>query len=120
MSKNKPYAIRELEAYFDDRFYYFNEMSAVIPEMSDGGDLREYRRSLGLTQNQMAEILDISVRMYRYYEAGEREDGRSVEVPKLVWIAIESMVNIDKQKRKKLQELRAQFSDAPSSTSGKT
>lgn len=49
--------------------------------------IREWRSRLGLTQQQAADALGVSLRMYAYYEAGKREDGRPVEIPRTVALA---------------------------------
>ncbi len=35
--------------------------------------IREFRKTINLTQKQMAERLNISERAYQYYESGQRE-----------------------------------------------
>ena len=35
--------------------------------------IKEFRKSINLTQKQMAERLNISERAYQYYESGQRE-----------------------------------------------
>lgn len=37
----------------------------------DGSSLREIRNQLGFSANKFAELLGVSVRMYRYYEGGQ-------------------------------------------------
>lgn len=37
----------------------------------DGTSLREIRNKLGFSANKFAELLGVSVRMYRYYEGGQ-------------------------------------------------
>ena len=37
----------------------------------DGSSLREIRNKLGFSANKFAELLGVSVRMYRYYEGGQ-------------------------------------------------
>jgi transcriptional regulator with XRE-family HTH domain len=50
-------------------------------------EIRAWRARLGLSQRKAAEAIGISERMYIYYEAGQREDGRRVEIPKTVALA---------------------------------
>lgn len=50
-------------------------------------DLQSWRWRLGLTKTDAAEALGVSYSMYRYYEAGKREDGRAVEIPRTVALA---------------------------------
>jgi transcriptional regulator with XRE-family HTH domain len=49
--------------------------------------LFDWRKRRRLTQAQAAVVLGLSHRMYRYYEKGAREDGRSVAIPKTVELA---------------------------------
>lgn len=60
---------------------------------SDPGDLpmtpdqfRAWRKSLGLKQKEIADLLGLKKRMIQYYEKGER-DGKAVEIPKTVRLA---------------------------------
>lgn len=46
----------------------------------DGMDLRNWRNDLGMTQVTLARALGISHRMYCYYESGERDIPKSVEL----------------------------------------
>jgi DNA-binding XRE family transcriptional regulator len=48
--------------------------------MWDGMDIRNHRDTLGMTQRALARALGISHRMLCYYEAGEREIPKSVEL----------------------------------------
>jgi transcriptional regulator with XRE-family HTH domain len=48
---------------------------------------KAWRRRLGLTQAGAAEALGLSARQIAYYEAGQREDGRAVVVPRTVALA---------------------------------
>jgi len=50
-------------------------------------DLTAWRQRLGLTKGQAAAALGVSYSMFRYYEAGKREDGRAVEIPRTVALA---------------------------------
>ena len=50
-------------------------------------DITAWRQRLGLTKGQAAETLGVSYSMFRYYEAGKREDGRAVEIPRTVALA---------------------------------
>jgi transcriptional regulator with XRE-family HTH domain len=54
-------------------------------------NLTAWRQRLGLTKAQAAEALGISYSMYRYYEAGRREDGRSVEIPRAIALACSAL-----------------------------
>lgn len=45
---------------------------------------RAWRKHMGLSQKAAAEALGISPRMVGYYEAGKRDDGRAVDIPKPV------------------------------------
>lgn len=49
--------------------------------------IRSWRLSLGLSQRKAAHAIGVSERMYIYYERGQREDGRSVAIPKTVALA---------------------------------
>jgi transcriptional regulator with XRE-family HTH domain len=57
-------------------------MAALTPT-----DLTAWRQRLGLSKAQAAKALGVSYSMYRYYEAGQREDGRNVEIPRTVALA---------------------------------
>ena len=48
--------------------------------MWDGMDIRNHRDTLGMTQRALARALGISHRMLCYYEAGERDIPKSVEL----------------------------------------
>ena len=48
--------------------------------MWDGMDIRNNRDTLGMTQRALARALGISHRMLCYYEAGERDIPKSVEL----------------------------------------
>jgi len=50
-----------------------------------------WRMRLGLTQAQAAAALGLSHRMYRYYERGDREDGRPVRIPRTVALAAQQL-----------------------------
>jgi transcriptional regulator with XRE-family HTH domain len=54
----------------------------VTPEGLGG-----WRKRMGLTQAQAAVALGLGLRMYRYYERGEREGGRRVAIPLAVELA---------------------------------
>lgn len=54
-------------------------------------ELMAWRKRLGLTQVQAANALGLSHRMYRYYEKGDREDGRRVRVPRAVELAAQQL-----------------------------
>jgi transcriptional regulator with XRE-family HTH domain len=54
----------------------------VTPE-----DLAVWRKRMRLTQAGAAAALGVGLRMYRYYERGAREDGRTVEIPKAIALA---------------------------------
>lgn len=59
--------------------------------------LIEWRKRLGLTQAEAAFALGLSHRMYRYYEKGEREDGRRVRVPKSIELAAHQLASRGRQ-----------------------
>ena len=48
--------------------------------MWDGMDLRNWRDDLRMTQVTLARALGVSHRMYCYYESGERDIPKSVEL----------------------------------------
>lgn len=50
------------------------------------GDIRKWRKSLGLSQKEAAHALGLKRRMIQYYEKGER-DGEKVEIPLTVRLA---------------------------------
>jgi transcriptional regulator with XRE-family HTH domain len=54
-------------------------------------ELMAWRKRLGLTQAEAAAALGLSHRMYRYYEKGGREDGRSVDIPRTVELAAQQI-----------------------------
>jgi transcriptional regulator with XRE-family HTH domain len=54
-------------------------------------ELMTWRKRMGLTQAQAAAALGLSHRMYRYYEKGDREDGRPVRIPRAVELAAEQL-----------------------------
>lgn len=47
---------------------------------------RKWRKSLGLKQNDAAELLGLKKRMIQYYEKGER-DGKHIAIPKYIRLA---------------------------------
>lgn len=59
--------------------------------MNFSKNLKEYRKSVGLTQSEMAQHLGMTERGYRYYENGQREPNLSA----LVVIADYLNVSID-------------------------
>lgn len=65
---------------------------------------RRWRKSLGLKQNDAAELLGLKKRMIQYYEKGDR-DGRKVGIPKAVRLACfaiaEGVREFDGEKTKK-------------------
>jgi len=52
----------------------------------DGKHLKIWRKSLGLSQKHAAESLGLKLRIYQYYEKGER-DGVPIKPPKTVRLA---------------------------------
>jgi len=52
----------------------------------DGKHLKIWRKSLGLSQKAAAEALGLKLRIFQYYEKGER-DGKSIKAPKTVRLA---------------------------------
>ncbi|MFQ5563343.1 MAG: helix-turn-helix domain-containing protein [Parvularculaceae bacterium] len=50
------------------------------------GDFKKWRKSLGLSQKEAAQLLGLKRRMIQYYEKGER-DGDSVKIPRAVRLA---------------------------------
>ena len=49
-------------------------------------DFKRWRKGLGLSQKEAAEMLGLKRRMVQYYEKGQR-DGKKVGVPKTVRLA---------------------------------
>lgn len=49
-------------------------------------EFRKWRKSLGIKQQDAAELLGIRKRTVQYYEKGER-DGKAVEIPKYIRLA---------------------------------
>lgn len=52
-------------------------------------ELKEWRKSLGMTQPQVAKLLGISTQCYGNYERGYREFRNAVLIPKVVKFACE-------------------------------
>ena len=52
----------------------------------DSGDFKKWRKSLGLSQKDAANLLGLKRRMIQYYEKGER-DGEKVKIPRSVRLA---------------------------------
>ena len=50
------------------------------------GDFKKWRKSLGLSQKDAANLLGLKRRMIQYYEKGER-DGETVTIPRSVRLA---------------------------------
>ena len=50
------------------------------------GDFKKWRKSLGLSQKEAANLLGLKRRMIQYYEKGER-DGEQVAIPRSVRLA---------------------------------
>ena len=67
----------------------------------DAGQLRAWRKSRGLKQKELAELLGLKKRIIQYYEKGER-DGRPIQIPKYVrlacWSLHDDIVDFDGQK----------------------
>ncbi|MBT8473014.1 MAG: helix-turn-helix transcriptional regulator [Marinicaulis sp.] len=49
-------------------------------------DFRRWRKQLGLSQKEAANVLGLKRRMIQYYEKGER-DGETVKIPRSVRLA---------------------------------
>lgn len=54
-------------------------------------DLVSWRRELGISRAEASRRLGVSERMLAYYEAGKREDGRAVEIPRTVALACSAL-----------------------------
>jgi transcriptional regulator with XRE-family HTH domain len=54
--------------------------------MMEPSDFRKWRKSLGLSQKDAANLLGLKRRMIQYYEKGER-DGDQVSIPRAVRLA---------------------------------
>lgn len=54
-------------------------------------EFREARRRLGLTQQQMADTLEIALFTVKCYERGTWSDGRPALVPRTVALALEAL-----------------------------
>lgn len=52
----------------------------------EAGDFRKWRKTLGLSQKDAAQLLGLKRRMIQYYEKGER-DGDEVKIPRAVRLA---------------------------------
>lgn len=50
------------------------------------GEFRSWRKSLGLKQKDIADLLGLKKRVIQYYEKGRR-DGKPVEIPRTVELA---------------------------------
>lgn len=55
-------------------------------------DFKKWRKSLGLSQKDAAQILGLKRRMIQYYEKGER-DGEKVKIPRSVRLACYAISN---------------------------
>jgi transcriptional regulator with XRE-family HTH domain len=58
----------------------------AAPTPMTSGQFRAWRKSLGMKQKEVADLLGLKKRMIQYYEKGER-DGKAVEIPKTVRLA---------------------------------
>lgn len=54
-------------------------------------DFRDARRRLGLTQQQLAEALELALFTVKCYERGTWSDGRPALVPRTVALALEAL-----------------------------
>jgi DNA-binding XRE family transcriptional regulator len=52
----------------------------------EAGDFKKWRKTLGLSQKDAAQLLGLKRRMIQYYEKGER-DGEKVKIPRSVRLA---------------------------------
>ncbi len=52
----------------------------------ESGDFKKWRKALGLSQKDAANLLGLKRRMIQYYEKGER-DGEKVKIPRSVRLA---------------------------------
>lgn len=52
----------------------------------EAGDFKKWRKTLGLSQKDAANLLGLKRRMIQYYEKGER-DGDKVKIPRSVRLA---------------------------------
>ncbi len=52
----------------------------------EAGDFKKWRKTLGLSQKDAANLLGLKRRMIQYYEKGER-DGEKVKIPRSVRLA---------------------------------
>ena len=52
----------------------------------ESGDFKKWRKTLGLSQKDAAQLLGLKRRMIQYYEKGER-DGDKVKIPRSVRLA---------------------------------
>lgn len=50
-------------------------------------NIKSWRARLGLSQRKAADAIGVGERMYIYYEQGQREGGRAVEIPRTVALA---------------------------------
>ena len=58
----------------------------------DPKQFRKWRKSLGLNQKDVADLLGLKRRAIQYYEKGER-DGKSIRIPKYVRLACYALNN---------------------------
>ena len=58
----------------------------------DPMQFRKWRKSLGLNQQDIADLLGLKKRAIQYYEKGER-DGKSIKIPKYVRLACYALQN---------------------------
>jgi len=54
-------------------------------------EFREARHRLGLTQQQMADTLEIALFTVKCYERGTWSDGRPASVPRAIELALEAL-----------------------------
>ncbi len=72
------------------RFCYINALCAhggqIGAAAMESSDFKKWRKTLGLSQKDAAQLLGLKRRMIQYYEKGER-DGDKVKIPRSVRLA---------------------------------
>lgn len=63
-------------------------------------NLKEARQQVGMTQQQVADLLDISLRYYKQIEAGERTGDFAI------WDTLEDITGIHQRKLREIAESR--------------
>jgi len=61
-------------------------------------NLKEARQKVGMTQQQVADLLDISLRYYKQIEAGERTGDFTI------WDTLEDITDIHQRKLREIEE----------------